>query len=161
MQAIHMNLRRFRNTVILSPGTCGRQALSHRPLHHMVGICGIHEFLCVVYCRVKVFSFKCTPRVAQFASAFRSAVGSGVCIGAFAVPSRFEEVSQTHSILWQLTLKFTGAACRRLRVHGVVMQLVLFDERQGESRLDGNSLAGPLRLSGSIHDFDHVKGVFR
>jgi hypothetical protein len=36
-----------------------------------------------------------------------------------------------------------------------------FDDRQGESRLDFNSFSRPLRLSGGIHDFNHVKGVFR
>jgi hypothetical protein len=36
-----------------------------------------------------------------------------------------------------------------------------FDGRQGESRLDGNSFARPLRLSGGIHDFNHMQGVFR
>ena len=36
-----------------------------------------------------------------------------------------------------------------------------FDGRQGESRLDGNSFARPLRLSGGIDDFNHMQGVFR
>jgi len=36
-----------------------------------------------------------------------------------------------------------------------------FDDRQGESRLDGNSFAHPLRLSGGIDDFNHMQGVFR
>ena len=36
-----------------------------------------------------------------------------------------------------------------------------FDDGQGESRLDVNSFARPLRLSGGIHDFNHVQGVFR
>ena len=36
-----------------------------------------------------------------------------------------------------------------------------FDDRQGESRLDFNSFARPLRLSGGIHDFNHVQGLFR
>jgi hypothetical protein len=36
-----------------------------------------------------------------------------------------------------------------------------FNDRQSESRLDGNSFARPLRLSGGIHDFNHVQGVFR